>query len=483
MTIESNYKWNSGNPDLLSDEFKMSIFTNDLFVKEGEKRKMEANLYQEIRKELGEMTIIDSHSHIAPEAAWKTMPIDFMSLLDYSSCDIVSAGLPRDEWVTGVAADSRMRFDYGYDYKSDLRTPAEKWNAIKKYWPFVKNIGSGYLVQKALQMYCGETDLNDSNIEKIGEILDQYRKDNSYEDILVKKAKIKTVMGVTMDINENPTTDIIKQQLYIDIYTGIQNRRQVYNLEQLSGQHIYNLKSYLHALDLLVEKQVKQGIVALKWHFFSYMRPFNFEIADPFEAEKALNKILQLPLRGATGSAVSVGFEEMKPLHNYLQHYMIEKAIEYHLPIQIHTGTFGGTLGSHIEYSNPTLLIDIFKKYQDVDFNILHSSFPYQREAAEIARMFPNVYVNAAWEDTLSPMAFKDNMKEWITYIPNNKIFAFGSDQFSAYLTYASAENTRDLLAEVFTELVEEKRMTQDEALWTAKRILCDNVSDYYKLD
>lgn len=286
-----------------------------------------------------------------------------------------------------------------------------------------------------------------------------------------------------MNVDENPSTDIIKQQLYVDIYTGIQNRRHVYNLERVSGKNIYNLKSYIDALDTFIDRQIKNGVVAFKWHFFSYMRPFSFELADPFEAEKALNKILLLPMRGATGSAVSVGFDEMKPLHNYLQHHIVEKAIEYNVPIQIHTGTFGGTMGGHLEYSNPTLLTDIFKRYPQVDFNILHSSFPYQKEAGELARIFPNVYVNAAWMDTLSPMAFKDSMKEWLTYIPLNKIIAFGSDQFGVFLTYASAENFRDLMAGVFAELYEEGWMNREEIRFAEKRIFHDNVLELYNLN
>jgi hypothetical protein len=444
---------------------------------------MDKQLYTEFRQEMGKITMVDAHSHIAPEAAWKTMPVDFQSLMDYSRCDLVSSGVPRDEWVASEAADARLRFDYGYDFVPDTRPPREKWATIKNNWPFVKNIGSGYLVRKALQLICGVDDLTDDNIEIIGEKLDEFRKENSYADVINGKANIRNIIGVTMDIDENPASDLVRQQLYTDNFTAVQKRRDMYRLEQMTGQDIYNLKTYLKAIDELIDYSVQNGVIGLKWHFFSYMRPFNFELADPFDAEKALNKILLLPMRGATGSAVNVGFDEMKPLHNYLQHYMVEKAIEYGLPTQIHTGTFGGTLGGHIEYSNPTHLTDIFKRYPQARFNILHSSFPYQREAAEITRMFPNVTVNAAWVDTLSPMAYKDNMKEWITYLPVNKFFAFGSDQFNAYLTYASAENTRDLLSEVFAELIEEKRLTFDEALWTAKRITCDNAAEYYGLE
>lgn len=72
------------------------------------------DLYKEFREELSEVYMADAHSHIAPETAWKQTPVDFLTLMDYSSSDIVSAGMDRDLWVQPVTADSRMRLDYGY---------------------------------------------------------------------------------------------------------------------------------------------------------------------------------------------------------------------------------------------------------------------------------------------------------------------------------------------------------------------------------
>lgn len=67
-----------------------------------------------------------------------------------------------------------------------------------------------------------------------------------------------------------------------------------------------------------------------------------------------------------------------------------------------------------------------------------------------------HVYDKKMRMDTLSLMAFKDAMKEWLTYILLNKSIAFGSDKFGVFLMYTSEENIRDLMAGVSAELYEE---------------------------
>ena len=62
-------------------------------------------------------------------------------------------------------------------------------------------------------------------------------------------------------------------------------------------------------------------------------------------------------------------------------------------------------------------------------------------------------------------------------------MFAFGSDQFGVLLTCACAERVRDLLAEVFTDLVAEGQMSEDDAIFAADCILRKNARDHWKLD
>jgi len=117
-----------------------------------------------------------------------------------------------------------------------------------------------------------------------------------------------------------------------------------------------------------------------------------------------------------------------------------------------------------------------------VRFDLLHASYPYMKELTALAKLFPNVYINTAWFDILSPRASKQFLREWISSVPINKIFAFGPDQACLLLSCAYAEMVRDNLAEVLADAVAEGEMSEDYALYIARRLLRDNPWEYFKL-
>ena len=98
----------------------------------------------------------------------------------------------------------------------------------------------------------------------------------------------------------------------------------------------------------------------------------------------------------------------MNPFHNYLQNHLIQKSIELQVPVQIHTGTFGGSNGGKLQNSNPVLLSGMLMEYPQARFDFLHSGFPYMKELGEMVREFPNLMVNVTWLQILSPRAFLD---------------------------------------------------------------------------
>jgi hypothetical protein len=88
-----------------------------------------------------------------------------------------------------------------------------------------------------------------------------------------------------------------------------------------------------------------------------------------------------------------------------------------------------------------------------------------------------------SWLDLLSAQAYKKFLKDWLTSIPLNKLFAFGADQFSVLLTCACAEKVRDMVTEVLVELIAEGEMSEDQALFAADCILRKNAWEYWKLE
>lgn len=440
----------------------------------------DTKLYQSLRKEIQGIGLVDAHNHLFKEEDWVSCPQDFTSLLGYAGADLVNAGMPLDALPAGM--DERWKVDMGYTPEDNMSSE-EKWSKIKKYWPYVKNIGSGDVVRTALKLLFDCDDLNEETIPLIDAKIAQYKKAGVYKELLQGKANIDTVCNVALNIDECPATDLIAPQLYTDTYANVQKRRDIYRLEQESGQDIYSIETYVQALDSLIDKSVEKGLIGFKWHIWPYLRDFNFEASSAAEASKCLNRIFKMPARGGAGSEESVGIDEMIPFHNYIQNHIVHRAIELDFPIQIHTGTFGLSYGGPINNGDPSKLIDLFLRYPQARFNLLHTSFPYTRLAGAIAHVFPNVHINASWLDILSPQSYKSFMKDWLTGIPHNKIFAYGADQYNPLLVPAIASRVRDFLSEVLSELIVEGNMSEDEALFAADCILRKNANDYWKLD
>jgi uncharacterized protein len=440
-----------------------------------------AGVYASLRPEIEKIHLVDAHNHLPKEETWLGWPDDWSDLLGYTATDLVNAGLPRDDLMLGLAADPRWRLDYGHDLQPDPRSPEERWALIKPYWRYIRHMGSADVTRTALKMFFGYDDLSDEAIPDIQARLPELKKPGAYHRYLKEQAKIDCVVGVAMSFEECPPTDLIAPQLYSDTYAAIQTRRDVYRLEQQTGQAIYSLKTYLHALDSLLDDWVGRGLVGIKWHIWSYLREMDFHLASEHDAGKALDKILQMPARGGSGASTAVGFDEMRPFQNLVLNHLVQRAIELDIPVQIHSATLGASYGGPL-HGNPKDLVELFLRYPQARFDILHAGYPWTRELGAIAQIFGNVYINMAWLNILSPVSYKQFLLDWLKGIPINKIHAYGADQFAMPLTCACAKIVRDLVAEVLAGLVAEDEMTEDDALFVADCILRKNAWEHWKL-
>ena len=422
-------------------------------------------LYKRLRNEIQEIKIVDAHDHLPPEEQWLGQEADFVSLLGYAGLDMVYAGMPADELAPGLSA-------------------VEKWERARPYWRHVRNTGGGALCRRALALYCGVDDLDDAAIPIIQDKLEALRKPGLYRRLFREKHNIAVCVNhdFTSPIAVPSSSEFFAPLLYTSNYSRVQTRNDVHALEVASGRDIYSLKTYLQALDSVIEQGVQNGIVGLKWHRLAYLRDMHYPIEDPHVAEKCLGRILQMPAREGSAGDTPVGFDEMIPFQNLIQHHLVQRAIELDLAVQIHTGTLGGSYGAQISHTNPTHLVNLFLQYPQARFNLLHASYPYMRELGALVKLFPNVYINTAWFEVLSPRAAKQFLWEWITSIPTNKILAFGGDHHCVLLSCAYAELVRDNLAELLATEVSEGHMSEDAALDVARSLLRENAWEHFQL-
>jgi hypothetical protein len=420
-------------------------------------------LYQRLRHELGNIWLVDAHEHLCTEEQWLAQENNAISsFLGYALTDLVCAGMPKEVLLSSAGAD-------------------DQWEQTRSFWCYVRNTGAGSLCRRALSLFCDVEDLNDSTIAIVREKYANLREPGIYRQLL-DEYNIAVCLNVWDPFEKDPASEYFAPLVYSAKCALVQKRSDIQMLERATNEEIYSLKTYLQALDTLLEQKLREGYVGIKWHVLAYLRDIHYPIEDAHSADKCLDRILRMPAQGGIASDTPVGFDEMRPFQNLIQHHLVQRAIDMDWPVQIHTGILGGSYGAQITHTNPTHLVDLFLRYPQARFDLLHASYPYMRELTALAKLFPNVYINMAWFDILSPRAARQYLREWITSVPINKIFAFGADQWNILLSCAYAEMVRDNLAEVLAEEVAEGGISEEYAVDIATCMLRQNAWEYFKL-
>ena len=220
------------------------------------------------------------------------------------------------------------------------------------------------------------------------------------------------------------------------------------------------------------------GAIAVKFEA-AYLRALHF--ADP--PQRQARRIYERYLH-----STEVPEDEYRDLQDYLCRYLLREAAKLGLPVHFHTGVPVGNAAS-VAGSNPLLLENIFNdpQYRQTTFVLLHGSYPFTREAILLAGK-PNVYVDSSDMTVyLHPPDLARIFKEWLTFYAEKILFgtdaAIFSDLAGAEETYwLATEGGRQALALALSEMVQEGRCDEAEALHMAHLVLHDNAAKLYGL-
>jgi len=141
--------------------------------------------------------------------------------------------------------------------------------------------------------------------------------------------------------------------------------------------------------------------------------------------------------------------EEAKKIQDFMFHWIIQKSIEYDLPIQIHTGYLAGN-GNVLDNGKPVKLNNLFLKYPNAKFVLFHGGYPWTGEYAAFGKMFPNVYLDIVWLPQISREEAVHALDEMFDCVPYNKFFWGGDCAFIEEST-GSLEFGKEVVAEVLS--------------------------------
>lgn len=406
--------------------------------------------------------VVDTHEHISDEEVALDHEASFFDFFEhYVSSDLVSAGMPfhdleamRDR-ANGFALEDR-------------------WALMAPYWPYVRFTGYGQAMREYMRDLFDVDEIDaTSYLDLCARIRDAHRP-GWYRTVLKDKARIATALLTRWPGQHvNVDRDFFRAVPILDHFATPVTRADLRALEVESGVAIESVDQLVAALETRLDTFIEAGIVGVKV-FLAYQRSLLFEKVNGITAERCFNRVLLRAAEYAT-------FEDLKPLQDYIMRRLIGLAADRGLPIQIHTGLQEGN-GNYLEHANPLLLTNLFLEFPNARFDVFHAGYPYTSQVAALAKNFPNVYADLCWIPAVSPRVATRTLHEWIETVPANKILFAGGDSNYVEGAYGHWKVARRIATDVLAEKVERGEISEDEALWLARRILRDNAADLFRL-
>lgn len=179
---------------------------------------------------------------------------------------------------------------------------------------------------------------------------------------------------------------------------------------------------------------------------------------------------------------------EQKDVNDYLVVAVcdvLEKLVESDSeapPFQFHTGL--GDPDINLIKANPAYMQALIEAFPDVDFVLLHSSYPYTREAGYMATNFAN-----AWLDIgeVFPMLSRDGeesvIRQALELTPSSKILWSTDGHFFPETYWLANKQFRTSLEKILLGYVAAGDITIGQAITMATDIMFWNANALYKLD
>ena len=151
-------------------------------------------------------------------------------------------------------------------------------------------------------------------------------------------------------------------------------------------------------------------------------------------------------------------------------------------PLQFHTGL--GDNDISLLKSNPAHLQGLIESFPTVPIVLLHSSYPYTREAGYLATVFKNAYLDIG---EVFPVVSRNGqeaiVREALELTPTSKILWSTDGHLQAETYWLANVQGRQAIEKILVELVEHEDLTCEQAVGVAKDMFFRNSNVLYGLD
>ncbi len=249
--------------------------------------------------------------------------------------------------------------------------------------------------------------------------------------------------------------------------------RPILRLESLAEQLLLDFDAFkpmVEAFEMVVGQARAQGYVAFK-SIAAYRTGLAVGKPDRREAETAFKLWRQVAVRDGRVRLSS------RPLGEYLLWIALEAAVEQSLPVQFHTG-FGDS-DADLLGANPLLLRPLIEE-TEADIVLLHAGWPFYRETAHLASLYPNVWLDLSLAIPFATAGISGMLRDVLGMAPLSKVM-FATDAFTMPEIYwLAAKWGRWGLEQVLSEFVEEGFLDDVGAYEVGEMILNRNARGIY---
>jgi predicted TIM-barrel fold metal-dependent hydrolase len=422
----------------------------------------------DLRAEVDAIRVVDTHEHLVEEAVrLANGNLDFATLFEsYASQDLVSAGMPPADWERCARAETPQ---------------GEKWRLFEPHYRAARNTAYIRAAEIAARDLYGIEELRADTAETLTQRMRERNRPGVLRWILCERSGIEVAQVNSMDVEDDAeASPFFRQQSDPDLFLqdiGLAPLLfwppPVEALARETAESIESFAGYARAIDRLFELRAPSADAVKQQS--AYWRVQSFDDVPAADAERVFDRAGREPDRVTPG--------EQKQLQDWAFHRCIRLSVEHDLPVKIHTGYKAGVNFMDLRHVQPARLTNLFVQYPAARFDLFHIGYPYQEEVLALAKHFANVYVDLCWAWIIDPLASGRFLKQFVTAVPANKLFAFGGDYRVAEPVYGHLRIARDGITRALTELMDEGYLTSSEAVGIARRVLRENAMEVFRVE
>ena len=347
--------------------------------------------------------------------------------------------------------------------------PDERWKLFSSYWPYVRTTGTGRTVLRVAWDLFGVEDIDQRTWKDISALLWQASEEGFYHNLLCQRANIS--MTFVDNVADPGTRSCCAPIRNYDHILAMCNRADVDELahrfdESGTTEPCRTLEQLDGLLAKSVQRDVEEGCVSFKLSALP-------DIAAPSleEVEWAFGRVYMRTRSPCDDAKRTRSPKEIEPaLCTYLGHRFLTHIAQSGRPVQIH-------IADNATVERLNVLAD---QYPRVRFVGVYDGRVEAFSLLTLARARPNVSLAMGDLWRIAPRLARQSLMIWIQGVPLCKLFAFSGNTTIVEAVCAQAWIAREQIATMFSEMVADGVLDEEDALLAMKRMLYETAREYF---